>query len=258
MAIVQGPTLSGMGKALAGCSGAGVQVPCCTTESRDGPVLGTGPGVRPYHSGQRPPRNAVEYCAYLGSVMGRRPWVYIAGPMRGYPMWNATAFDEASVRWRAAGWDVTSPVESDSALGVDPRTVPVEELDGRAADPDWLRLVILGDVSRICTVQALALLPSWEKSTGSTVEVALAQFLGLPLFSAVTMDLLVPKLRPWSRLMHDDPSTAGRVLAVPGVVGQGGAQHLSGLGCPGTLGGAHEYGSGGRCRRCYQMDPTKG
>jgi hypothetical protein len=68
------------------------------------------------------------------------------------------------------------------------------------------------DLAAVFQVQALALLPGWEKSMGATVEVALAQFLGLPLFSAVTMMRLRPRSVPWSGLIHLSGPDAGAAV----------------------------------------------
>jgi energy-converting hydrogenase Eha subunit F len=57
-------------------------------------------------------------------------------------------------------------------------------------------------VEMICNVDALAVLPGWETSAGVTVEVALALFLGLPVYSAVSRERIYPTPAPWSRLLH--------------------------------------------------------
>ena len=107
--------------------------------------------------------------------------VYLAGPMRGLPDWNFPEFDRAREAWQKAGHHVFCPAALVRAMGY--------PLDG-PAEPDTeagrqhLRHVILSDVACILQADALVLLPGWEGSRGCTVEVALAQFLGLPLFDA--------------------------------------------------------------------------
>jgi hypothetical protein len=133
--------------------------------------------------------------------------VYLAGPMRGYPRWNVAAFDSAADQWRALGCEVVNPC--DLCPGLDPRTVPPERLDAAANDPSWLREVILADCQQVCQVDAVVVLPGWERSYGATVEVSLALFLGLPVYGAVTMRLVVPKPLPWSLLTHTDDAAAG-------------------------------------------------
>jgi len=115
--------------------------------------------------------------------------IYIAGPMRGYPSWNFDAFDAAEAVWRDAGWLVVSPAALDRAVGLAPNGEP---------DEDHLRYVIGVDVQGIFFVDAIVLLPGWQKSSGTTVELALAQFLGLPVYDAVTCEPIEPPVKPWS------------------------------------------------------------
>jgi hypothetical protein len=128
--------------------------------------------------------------------------VYLCGPMRGYPAWNAAAFDRYAAEWEREGHTVLSPVARDRIQGLDPVTATREELAERARDGVWLRGVISEDVEMICEVDALAVLPGWETSLGATVEVALALFLGLPVYSAVSREEIYPVPAPWSRLLH--------------------------------------------------------
>lgn len=133
---------------------------------------------------------------FLGAL-GRPGSAYLCGPMRGFPSWNAAAFDECAGRWRDAGWIVVNPVD---VQGLDVRTATQARLDAAARDPAWVRDVILADCAHVTQVDALALLPGWEASFGVTVEVSLALFLGLPFFCAVTMHRVVPLALPWHRL----------------------------------------------------------
>jgi hypothetical protein len=128
--------------------------------------------------------------------------VYLCGPMRGYPAWNAAAFDRYAAEWEKEGYTVLSPVARDRLQGLDPLTASKEEMAAKAGDWIWMRQVIAEDVDMICQVDILAVLPSWEASAGATVEVALALFLGLPIYSAVSRERIYPTPAPWSRLLH--------------------------------------------------------
>lgn len=119
--------------------------------------------------------------------------VYIAGPMRGIPEWNFPAFHEARKRWREAGHTAFSPASTDEALGYS------ETTEGFNEKPHLLH-VIHSDILCISNADAIALLPGWEKSSGATVELALAQFLGLKVFDAVTMKQKAPSKTPWGVL----------------------------------------------------------
>jgi hypothetical protein len=128
--------------------------------------------------------------------------VYLCGPMRGYPAWNADAFDRYAAEWSLEGHTVLSPVVRDRRYGLDPITATRGELAARCEDGVWLRQVIAEDVEMICRVDALVVLSGWEDSAGATVEVALALYLGLPVYSAVSREEIYPTPAPWSRLLH--------------------------------------------------------
>jgi hypothetical protein len=106
--------------------------------------------------------------------------VYIAGPMRGYPQFNFPAFDAAATMLRAAGFVVVSPADIDRAHGFDGTgSIP----DG--AFPVMARACILRDAAAICDgCTHLYVLPGWEHSRGTRVELALAEFLGLEVMYA--------------------------------------------------------------------------
>jgi len=115
-----------------------------------------------------------------------RPTVYIAGPMRGIPLYNFPAFDAARDQW-AQCYNVISPADLDRANGFDP-------LAGDTADDftaDQMSEVIRRDLDAILTFNpadgdGIAVLPGWEASRGANVEVALARFLGLHIWDAIT------------------------------------------------------------------------
>jgi hypothetical protein len=103
---------------------------------------------------------------------------YIAGPMRGYPMYNFPAFDKATEMLREEGFIVTSPADLDRKTGFDPN------------DPDAfakfdLDAAIDRDIDAIRALDrehgAVALLSGWEKSTGARAEAAYATWRGLTL-----------------------------------------------------------------------------
>ena len=110
--------------------------------------------------------------------------VYIAGPMQGIADSNFPAFDEAKARWEAAGHHVYCP----ACLS---RAVPWED------DP---RMFMRLDLSCVMQADAVAVLPGWRDSSGSTVEVALAQFIGIPIYDAMTMAEIKPQRKPWGKM----------------------------------------------------------
>lgn len=122
--------------------------------------------------------------------------VYLCGPMRGKPDWNWDAFRSAKNRWEATGHTALSPAVLGFHLGY---------FCGKTSgdDPAHLRHVLLSDILAIGTCDALAVLPGWEGSMGSTVEVAAAQFFGLPIYDAETMQEIKPHPKPWSWIRSD-------------------------------------------------------
>src|SRR5438874_2740148 len=108
--------------------------------------------------------------------------------MRGLPGWNFPAFDRAAEVWREAGHQPFSPAQVDRALGYGP---DLGESDSA------LRHVMALDLACISHADAIALLPGWEDSAGATVELAFAQFLGLPVYDALTREFLNVSKKPW-------------------------------------------------------------
>lgn len=96
--------------------------------------------------------------------------LYVSGPMTGYPEFNYPAFEEATQRLRAAGYDVVSPHELDREAGVDP-SVEFTHADRIAAMKRDLVAVLESD--------GVATLPGWMASKGAFAEVAAAQSIGL-------------------------------------------------------------------------------
>lgn len=109
--------------------------------------------------------------------------IYIAGPMRGYPDFNAPAFRDAAKRLRAAGHEVFCPTERDDAHGFTPDgmafTGTEAELDEAGFD---LRRALCDDLVWITRhADAVVVLPGWEDSRGATAEAATARALNLPV-----------------------------------------------------------------------------
>lgn len=100
--------------------------------------------------------------------------------MRGIPLYNFLAFDEASRRGRELGHDIVSPADLDRILGFDAQSdIP--------SDHD-LRDMIVRDVQALADCHAIALLPGWQRSSGTKVEFAVAKFLDLQILDAETFE----------------------------------------------------------------------
>ena len=123
--------------------------------------------------------------------------VYIIGPMREQVGWNFEEFDQAAERLRQAGYHPFSPAPACWAMGYAPE--PVQR--SHTADRESLKHVMLSGLAAVYASEAVALLPGWEGSAGSTVEIALAQFLGLKILDAITLQEKEVRCKPWISLL---------------------------------------------------------
>lgn len=103
--------------------------------------------------------------------------VYLAGPMSGINQNNSDSFRDAAEELRKKGFEVISPVEMDDEIGSDHDSGSLTEPEYQ----DFLRR----DIIRILqeNVDALVVLPDWEKSRGVALEVHVARELGRLVFS---------------------------------------------------------------------------
>ena len=100
--------------------------------------------------------------------------LYLCGPMTGYPDLNHPAFYEAEARLMSKMYDVVNPARMDEELGLDPHK--------GAMDPEFLKDAVRRDLEAVMTCDGIALLPEWECSKGARAEVAVAQWLGKPVY----------------------------------------------------------------------------
>ncbi|MEN5159723.1 DUF4406 domain-containing protein [Achromobacter spanius] len=97
------------------------------------------------------------------SIPGNR--VYLAGPMTGHEDFNFPAFHAAAERLRGLGLEVVNPADHGLVSGL-----------GWA---DYMRW----DLVKLAGCHSVYVLPRWEKSKGASLEVAIAQALGMPVFT---------------------------------------------------------------------------
>lgn len=113
----------------------------------------------------------------------------MAGPMRGLPLFNFPAFNEATEKLRAEGHIVFNPAERDNEKhGTD---ISKDNLTGdvtqAAAQHGFsLREALGADLAWICeNADAVYMLPGWEKSPGARAEHAAGVALGLEIIYGV-------------------------------------------------------------------------
>lgn len=118
--------------------------------------------------------------------------VYLAGPMRGRPLYNFPAFHAAARALRRLGVEVLSPAEDDLADGF----VPTEGMD--TATPttfadnfteEDFHAAMRRDLLTVLSVDAVVVLPGWEGSTGATAEVFVADIVGTQVIDFEALEL---------------------------------------------------------------------
>lgn len=92
--------------------------------------------------------------------------VYLAGPMRGRPLFNFPAFFKAAIVLRAQGYDVVNPAEGDMAAGLNP-AIPVDHIDQIPFD---IEKILRNDFIEVLEADIICLLPGWEDSSGAKDE----------------------------------------------------------------------------------------
>lgn len=97
--------------------------------------------------------------------------LYIAGPMRGKPLFNFPAFGAAAAALRASGHDVISPHEMDLALGQNATSTELPFIE-----------YMQRDLPALMSCDAIALLPGWTGSRGARLEACVAHACGLKSF----------------------------------------------------------------------------
>lgn len=106
--------------------------------------------------------------------------LYVAGPMRNYPLFNFPAFYHAAAVLRGKGHEVYNPAEVDLA---DWESIEAVML-AYERDPLGVARLCLGrDMAWICAhADGIVLLPGWRGSTGANAELALARAIGLKVY----------------------------------------------------------------------------
>lgn len=89
--------------------------------------------------------------------------IYLSGPMSGLPDNNFPAFHAHAAQLRASGFEVVSPAEIPDA-------------------PSW-ELCLRADLRELCTCDAIALMPGWERSKGANLELHVAHRIGLEVMT---------------------------------------------------------------------------
>lgn len=106
------------------------------------------------------------------------PRVYLAGPMTGYPEFNATGFAEGERYAKSQGWDVASPQNTDPAHeGLCPDGDRHTTDAGSHPYPCWIK----ASLRMMLDCDAVLMLPGWEKSRGARLERSVAETCSMPV-----------------------------------------------------------------------------
>jgi hypothetical protein len=129
--------------------------------------------------------------------------IYIAGPMSGVEDFNFPLFFETEKALKELGYEVVNPAHNDGEN--------LEEALAMAGTPDkpnnsW-GYYMRRDLPNVLDVDAICVLPNWRKSKGASLEVHVAEALGLPIY-VLQDDELKPRitvlgLSGWARSGKD-------------------------------------------------------
>lgn len=116
--------------------------------------------------------------------------IYIAGPMTGYDQWNFPAFFEAEEKLITLGHEVINPAHNDG-----PNLGLALESAGSPERPNhsWA-WYMKRDLPHVLEVDALCVLPGWQDSKGASLEVHVANSIGLPIY-VLRENELIPRVR---------------------------------------------------------------
>lgn len=107
-----------------------------------------------------------------------KPWVYLGGPMSGFPDLNRPAFERAAQLLEAQGKLVRSAAETPRPYHDGPCPPSHGEVSGEHTQACWMRAGL--EVMLAC--DELYLLDGWQASVGARFELYVAAHLGMPIF----------------------------------------------------------------------------
>lgn len=109
--------------------------------------------------------------------------VYIGGPMTSIPQFNFPAFDAAAADLRAMGFTVQSPAEMDDLATREAALASPDGAPGSgSSNGETWGDFLARDVKLIADqIDAVALIPGWERSRGARLETFVAFLCGKPI-----------------------------------------------------------------------------
>jgi len=111
--------------------------------------------------------------------------IYIAGPMRGIPLFNFPAFHKTAEVLRELGYEVSNPAERD---------IKEDGFDPSKSTPRPMHEYMAHDLPEVCKADALVLMDGWEKSSGAKLEIMVARKLDKLILRLNLEDLTLERI----------------------------------------------------------------
>lgn len=119
--------------------------------------------------------------------------VYIAGPMTGKENYNFEAFEKAREAW--SNHEVWTPFDSNDLVWQRHFGKDFDPFTDKCDYGDPLIAEMIGEnLKALASCDGIALLPGWQDSRGSKLEIHLAKLLRLPIHDALTGGLTAANL----------------------------------------------------------------
>ena len=100
--------------------------------------------------------------------------LYLAGKMRGVPLYAFPAFEQAAKLLREKGHEVWSPHERD---------IHEDNFDPSSGVPRPIKEYMKYDLAALCDCDAVVALYGWQTSQGALLEIHVARTLGMPIYN---------------------------------------------------------------------------
>jgi hypothetical protein len=126
--------------------------------------------------------------------------IYLAGPMRGYRLYNFPAFFAAAIQLQECGHIVANPAARDMAVGLDPH-LDLDHPENAAVFS--LKTAFEWDLMEVMKADAIVLLPGWQESKGAQAELVLAISLHRKAYELIDGELVAITARNYTVTFGD-------------------------------------------------------
>jgi hypothetical protein len=120
--------------------------------------------------------------------------IYVAGPMQGLPKLNYPLFMDVAAKLRAEGHEVKNPAEH-----------PITDEESAAGEVTLERHCALmrRDIEWVLEVEAICLLPGWQRSSGASIELSVGRAIGLRVYEWEDRGQTIGEFWPESAALPD-------------------------------------------------------